>query len=147
VAVAWAGSPNNDIDKHRSIPVEWFARLAEIPDVALYSVQVGERAKELQDAGLGPVIHDLSPWLGDANDTARILMGMDRAVVCESFVGHLAGVMAVPTLLLCSRLGRDWRSAPRLGDRTLWYPKTRVIRQGDDRSWGPVFEEVVENLV
>lgn len=146
VAIAWAGAPANAIDPHRSIPFEMMLPLCEIPGVAVYSVQVGDRARELHDRGAAALVSDMSPWIRDAADTAGILAEMDHIVCCESFVGHLAGAMDVPTLLLCSRLGRDWRSSPRLGGRTLWYPRTEVIRQGDDCDWRSVVAEAVERL-
>jgi hypothetical protein len=146
VAVAWAGAGNNAIDPHRSIPFEALLPLCGIPGVALYSVQVGERAGELHGKGAAALVSDMSPWIRDASDTAGILMEMDAVVTCESFVGHLAGALGVRTLLLCSRLGRDWRSGARLAGKALWYPETEVIRQGDECAWGPVVAEAVRGL-
>ena len=146
VAIAWAGAPNNAIDPHRSVPFEAMLELGRVPGIALYSVQVGDRAKELHDKGAAALVTDMSPWIRDARGTAGILAAMDAVVCCESFVGHLAGTIGAWTLLLCSRLGRDWRSSPRLGDRTLWYPETEVIRQGDDCDWRPVVAEAVRRL-
>jgi hypothetical protein len=146
VAIAWAGAPNNAIDPKRSIPFEEMLPLREIPGVAVYSVQVGDRARELHERGAAALISDMSPWIRDAADTAGVLAEMDYVVCCESFVGHLAGAIGVPTLLLCSRFGRDWRSSPRLGDRALWYPKTTVLRQGDDQDWKPVIAEAVRRI-
>lgn len=146
IAIAWAGAPGNGIDVHRSIPVTEFLALRNIPGVALYSVQVGERQKQLHEAGCAPLIKDLSVWIRDCQDTAGILAEMDCVVVCESFVGHLAGAMGKKTALMCSHLGRDWRSSPRLGDRALWYPNHKVYRQGSDTKWGPAFARVVEDL-
>lgn len=146
VAIAWAGAPANDIDRHRSIPFAEFLALREIPGIALYSVQVGERARDLHDNGAAALVRDMSPWIRDARDTAGIMAEMDIVICCESFVGHLAGAIGKKCLLLCSRFGRDWRSSPYLGDRSLWYPEHRVFRQGDDACWQPVFKRVVEAL-
>lgn len=146
IAIAWGGAPGNDIDRHRSIPVTEFFALHDLPGVRLYSVQVGPRVKELHDAGGVALAKDMSVWIRDAGDTAGILDQMDMAIVCESFVGHLAGAMGKRCFLLCSKLGRDWRSAPMLGDRALWYENHTVFRQGEDRAWGPVFRKVMDAL-
>lgn len=146
VAIAWAGAAPNAIDVNRSIPFVEFLALREIPGVALYSVQVGDRARDLHEHGGAALVRDLSPWLRDARDTAGVLAEMDLVVTCESFVGHLAGAIGQRCFLLCSRWGRDWRSSPYLGDKALWYPNTTVVRQGADAKWGPVFKRVVEML-
>jgi hypothetical protein len=146
VAIAWAGAPGNAIDVHRSIPFTEFLALREVPGIALYSVQVGERAIDLHEHGGAALVRDLSPWIRDARDTAGILAEMDCVVTAESFVGHLAGAIGKRCLLLCSRWGRDWRSSPYLGDRALWYPEHRVLRQGPDAKWGPVFRAAVGAL-
>lgn len=145
VAIAWAGAPHNDIDKHRSIPVTEFLRLRDVPGVRLWSVQSGARVKEMHDLGCAALIRDMSPWIRDARDTARILKRMDLVICCESFVGHLAGALDVPCWVAASKLGRDWRIGS-LGETALWYPRHRVFRQDDRRAWGPVFDEMAREL-
>lgn len=146
VAIAWAGAPGNGIDHHRSISFVEFLALREVPGIALYSVQIGERGKDLHDQGASAFVRDMTPYIHEVRDTAGILGEMDLVVCCESFVGHLAGALGKWCLLLCSRFGRDFRSSPYLGDRTLWYPETKVIRQGDDASWKPVFRTAIREL-
>ena len=146
VAIAWAGAPGNDIDRYRSIPVTEFYPLHGVDGIQLYSVQVGPRVKDLHETGGVAFIKDMAPWIRDAGDTAGILDQMDLVIACESFVGHLAGAMGKECWLLCSKLGRDWRSPPRLGSQTVWYPDTQVYRQGEDRAWEPVMRRVLEAL-
>lgn len=146
VAIAWAGAPDNGIDMHRSIPFAEFLALRDVPGIALYSVQVGERGADLHNQGASALIRDMVPWVHTAHDTAGILGEMDCIVSAETFPAHLAGALRKRCLLLCSRFGRDFRSSPYLGDRTLWYPETTVIRQGHDAAWGPGFKTAVETL-
>lgn len=146
VAIAWAGAPNNGIDYHRSIPFTEFLALRDVPGIALYSVQVGDRAKDLHDSGCSAMVKDMSGFIHEARDTAGILAEMDWAVVCESFVGHLAGAIGTKCLLMCSRLGRDWRCSPHTYTRALWNENHLVVRQNDDAKWGSVFDRAVEIL-
>jgi tetratricopeptide (TPR) repeat protein len=145
VGIAWAGSPANDINKYRSIPVERFLELYRVPGVQLYSLQVGERAKDLHDVGAAPVIRDLSGYLVDVVCTMDILRDLDLVVCCESALGHIAGLAGVECWIPYSYAGRDYRLGPR-GDRILWYRKHRTFNQGPTQDWRSVFQEIVRAL-
>ena len=145
IAIAYAGAPASDIDGHRSIPPEMFLPLLDVPGVRLWSVQTGDRVQALHQAGMVSMVHDLSPWIRDCRDTAAILRQVDLTICCESFVGHLCGALEVECWVAASKMGRDWRIGTE-GDRALWYPGHRVFRQGDDRSWRPVFAAMCKAL-
>lgn len=145
IAIAYAGSPANEIDKHRSIPITEFLALYDVPGVQLYSVQIGERTQDLHEAGCASHIRDMSPYIRDALDTAAILREMDLVIACESFVAHLAAAVGKTCWVPLSWKGGDFRCG-RSGDRPIWYPKTRLFREGPDEGWGPVFQRIVEAL-
>jgi tetratricopeptide (TPR) repeat protein len=145
IAIAYAGSPMNDIDKYRSIPVTEFLALYQVLGIQLYSVQVGDRVKDLHDAGCASLIRDLSNWIKDSLDTVAILREVDLVISCESFVAHLAAAAGIECWVPLSRLGGDYRMG-RVGHQALWYPKTRLFRQGEDNSWPPVFQRIAEAL-
>lgn len=145
IAIAYAGSPANEIDRHRSIPPHEFLPLLDVPGVRLWSVQVGPKVTDLHTSGMAALVHDTSPWIRDSRDTAAVLRQIDLVVCCESFVGHLAGALGIEAWVLCSKLGRDWRTG-HTGSTTLWYPRTRLFRQDDRRAWGPVVRDVVKAL-
>lgn len=145
VGIAWAGSTQNDINKYRSIPVQQFLDLYRAPGVQLYSLQAGERAKDLHDAGAAPVIRDLSGYLVDVVATLDILRDLDLVVCCESALGHIAGLAGKEVWIPYSFLGRDYRLGPR-GERILWYKKHRTFNQGPGQDWASVFDEIVRAL-
>lgn len=145
IGIAYGGSPQNEIDRWRSIPVEQFLELYRVPGVQLYSLQVGDRTKDLHAAGCAALIRDMSPWIKSASDTVSIMRDLDLIITIESFVGHLAGALGKECWVPLSLRGGDWRCG-RSGDRPIWYPNTRLFRQGEDGEWGPVFERIVEGL-
>lgn len=145
IGIAYGGSPANDIDVHRSIPPALFLELYRVPGVQLYGLQVGDRVKELHEAGAAALIRDLSPWIRDVSDTVGLMRRLDLVMTCESFVGHLAGAIGAECWVLVSHKGGDFRCG-RVGEKQLWYPRSRVFRQGSDAAWGPVFGRVVEAL-
>lgn len=145
IGIAWGGSPLNDIDKHRSIPVEQFLELYRLPGVQLYSLQVGDRAKEMYDIGAAGLIRDLSPFTRDLADTLAMLKDLDLVICCESALQHICAAAGKEAWVPYSYLGRDYRIGLK-GDDMLWTPKTKVFRQGPDRNWGPVFFDIIEAL-
>lgn len=145
IGIAYAGSPLNDIDKWRSIPVWRFFDLYRVPGIQLYSLQVGERVVDLHSVGAAGLIRDMSPYIKDATDTVSIMRELDMVITIESFLGHLAGAMDKECWIPYSRRGGDWRIG-RTRETSLWYPNHRIFRQGEDMEWPGVFDRMVEAL-
>jgi hypothetical protein len=147
VGIVWAGALNNDIDRYRSVPFTDFLALYKVPGVQLYSLQVGDRVRDLHEAGCAGAVRDLSPYIVDAADTATIMRDLDLIICVDSFVGHLAGALGVECWTLMGTMGGDWR-AGRQGDYPLWYPTTRLFRQDEweTMTWPPVWSAVVGAL-
>lgn len=147
IGIAWAGAASNDIDRFRSIPFSDFLNLYKVPNVQLYCLQVGDRVKDLHDAGCAGAVRDLSPYIRDATETAGLMREMDLIICVDSFVGHLAGALGLECWTLMGEMGGDWRVG-REGDHPLWYPRTRVFRQTDyeTNQWPPVWDAVVRAL-
>lgn len=145
IGIAYGGARMNETDNWRSIPVEMFMELFQVPGIALYSLQVGERVQDLHAAGMAGMVRDMSPWIRDAMDTAALIRELDIVITVESFVGHLCGAIGKTCWVLVSTRGGDWRLG-RSGEKSLWYDRHRLFRQGPDGEWGPVFERLVEAL-
>lgn len=87
---------------------------------------------------------DLSPeatGAQDFEDTAAIIRDLKGVVTVDTSVAHLAGAMGKPTYLLLAR-NPDWRWGVR-GERTIWYPSMRLLRQEHQGDWGPVIQQLV----
>lgn len=145
VGIAWAGAPANDIDAWRSIPFPQFLDLYRVPGVQLYSIQVGERVKDLHESGSAALVRDLSPFIRDATDTVGLMRSLDLIIAAESFVPHLAGAIGKECWVPYSYCGGDWRIG-RTEKGPIWYPKHRIFKQGPDQQWQPVFDRIVEQL-
>ena len=144
IGIAWAGSPANDINMHRSIPFEPFFELAAVPGVQLYSLQVGQNAKDMHDAGASALCYDLVPYIREVTDTLAILDHLDLVISCESALVHICSAANKEVWVPYSWLGRDYRIGD--GSDPFWHPKLRVFRQGSDRNWTPVFKQIAKAL-
>jgi hypothetical protein len=77
VGLVWAGSPTHRNDRHRSCTLRVFERLLRLPRLAFYSLQKGERSRELATLPSDLVVQDLEPYLQDFGDLALILDQLD----------------------------------------------------------------------
>lgn len=143
IGIVWAGNASHDNDRLRSIPVETFLPLCELPNVQLYSLQVGPRGGDLNEAWMYGFIEDLSPHLMDVQSTASFIEDLDLVICCDTAVAHLAGSMGKPTFMMINQHGRDFRWGPD-GSTTLWYPSMRIFRRGLYETWADVMGRVVD---
>lgn len=149
VGIAWGGSPLNQINPYRNLPLEQFFELTRIKGVQLYSLQVNapQRAyvQELFDAGGTAAIVDLSPYLRDVVDTVSFLQRLDLVICCESALGHICASVGKECWIPLSVMGNDYR-AGRHGEIKLWTPRHRFFLQTQVGKWDDVFDEIVVAL-
>jgi tetratricopeptide (TPR) repeat protein len=145
IGIAWSGSPANDINKDRNIPLKYFLELYRVPGVQLYALQKDDAIKELHDSGCVSLVRDLTPYINDVCDTISLLKHLDLVICCESALGHICALAGRECWVPYSWMGRDYRIGA-TGEKLMWTPKTRVFRQGPEIDWGPVFEDIIEAL-
>jgi len=129
----------------RSIPLECFEPLSQIPGVRLFSLQQVTGLDELERRGKRFGVIDLPGRRAGAEgflDTAALAEGMDLVVACDSVVGHVAGALGKPVFLALPWLG-DWRWMIH-PDRTPWYPAHRLFRMACRNDWRGVMVRVAE---
>ncbi|OYV94189.1 MAG: hypothetical protein B7Z73_02960 [Planctomycetia bacterium 21-64-5] len=148
IGIAWKGNPRYRGDRHRSIPLERFAPLADIPGVRLIGLQKGlgtEQIAQLNDRfSLTELPASRDEAAGSFMDTAAILKNIDLVISCDSSLTHLAGGLGVPVWLAQS-LASDWRWLLNRDDSP-WYPALRIFRQKTLGDWEEVFERMAGEL-
>ena len=148
IGLVWAGSPDNKIDKRRSIPARLFAPLLAVSGVEFVSLQTGPRADESRD--LPGMSFDCAGKVADFADTAGVIAGLDLVIGVDTAVIHLAGAMGKPVWLLIPFMP-DYRwlqgqpGSPWYSDSP-WYSSMRLFRQQKAGDWEPVIGAVAEAL-
>ncbi|MCS7166901.1 MAG: tetratricopeptide repeat-containing glycosyltransferase family protein [Gemmatales bacterium] len=146
VGIAWQGNPNYPNDRQRSVPLQMFRSLAEIPGVRLVSLQKGPGEEQLTKCDF-PVV-DLGRHRDEAHgafmDTAAIMQHLDLVICIDSAIAHLAGALGRPVWLLLGYVC-DWRWGTE-GETTFWYPTMRLFRQPKRHDWATVFAQVAKHL-
>ncbi|RMH74721.1 MAG: tetratricopeptide repeat protein [Cyanobacteria bacterium J007] len=142
IGLVWAGNPQHTHDRHRSAKLADFRKLWSIPHCEIYSLQKGEREKDLES--FPEPIHNLAPDLHDFTETAAAIAQLDLVVTVDTAVAHLAGALGKPVWIVLG-LAPDWRW---LGDRdeSPWYPTARLFRQTEPGNWTETLDRVVAAL-
>lgn len=114
--------------EQKSCPVDLLADLADIPGVALYSLQTGSAGREAERSG--GLIEQLRIW--DFADMAAYMAQLDLVVSVDTAPIHLAGMLGVPAILLLNYPGSwQWQG----GAKSIWYPSVEIIRQPKPFDW------------
>ena len=140
VGIVWGGRPEHTNDHNRSMPLQHFLSLADLPGVALYSLQKGPRAQDLTTLAANALIYDLGPQIQDFVDTARMIEQLDVVISIDTSVVHLAGALGRPCFVLLP-FTPDWRWLNGRDD-TPWYPTLRLFRQARPTDWKGVMQRV-----
>ena len=145
VGIAWQGNPKHLNDANRSIPLRHFQPLADVPDVSLFSLQVGKGAEQLEQLAGKFTVTDLRRKIeGAYMETAAAMKSLDLVICCDSSVAHLAGALGVPVWVALP-FAADWRWLLERDDSP-WYPTMRLFLQSQARDWSEVFTRITEAL-
>jgi tetratricopeptide (TPR) repeat protein len=140
--VAWRGNPNHSNDRNRSVAVEIFSRLADVPGIAAVSLQKDARPEELAHFKSG--IYDAGPYINDFADTAALIEALDLVICVDTSSAHLAGALGRPVWTLIP-FSPDWRWMLGRSD-TPWYPAMCLFRQDTAGDWEKVMDDVARAL-
>lgn len=145
VGITWASGYRDKPDSLRfyhkkSCPLSEFTPLLDIPNVQLYSLQVGGNAKDIAEFKNRDRLHDWSPLIRDFTDTAALIAQLDLLISVDTAIVHLAGAMGKPVWNLLP-FAPDWRWFLERED-TPWYPTMRLFRQSERGNWGEVIKRV-----
>lgn len=146
IGICWAGDPAHDNDRYRSARLEDFIPLAEAADTQLYSLQIGERSKDLDTLATHAMIHNMAPYLKTALDTASFIRHeLDAVVTVDTSVAHIAGSVGKPTFMVLGKRAVDWRWLTGEG-QTPWYPSMKLFMQKENNNWKEVMQRVQAEL-
>ncbi len=140
VGFVWAGSPTREADSLRSCKLDSFQVLFDVPGITFYSLQVGERAEELNQSDDTQNVIDLGSAFTDFADAAAAVDGLDLVLSVDTAAAHLAGALAKPVWVALSFSGgylwmQDREDSP-------WYPGLRLFRQPKWGDWTSVFQRI-----
>ncbi|RBP51574.1 TIGR03032 family protein [Arenicella xantha] len=132
IGIVWAGSATQQINHHRSCPIDAMMQLSNNSEFDFYSLQTPLNEADKKTLAKHHV-KDLEQELISYSHTGKLIQQLDLVIsVCTSVV-HLTGALNVPAIVLLSPHA-DWRWLEDESTST-WYPSTHVLRQQQSGDW------------
>ncbi|WP_333805438.1 tetratricopeptide repeat protein [Sulfurospirillum sp.] len=144
IGLVWSSSRTNKDFNNKYLGLSNLRSLLEIPNIAWYSLQVGEDALEIEKEGLAEKIIDLSASLRDFSATAQVIHSLDLVITMDTAVAHLCGALHKEAWVLLPKPA-DWRWMPE-GDKTPWYDSLVLFRQGLRGDWDIPIQAIKKRL-
>ena len=144
IGLVWAGRPTHRNDRNRSVKLEAFLPLLRLTDFDFYSLQVGDHAADIEEAGLSSDLIELSPRLTDFSETAAALSQIDLLISVDTAAVHVAGALGRPVWALIPS-APDWRWGLE-GDATAWYQSAELWRQPEPQDWESIIARLSDAL-
>lgn len=142
VGFIWSGSENYINNRRRAASLDAFLRLAEHPEIQLFSLQKGPEQQTLRKRKLDPTIVEINDL--DFADSASVIRALDLIVMTDTALAHLAGSIGAPIWVLLAH--RPFWYFGFEGSRCPWYPSMRLFRQPAPGDWPSVFDAVARSL-
>jgi Tfp pilus assembly protein PilF len=137
VGICWAsGLRGNEQDWRRRVtPLRLWLSLSEISNIQLYSLYKEFVSEDPDKAISAALVQDPMPKLKTWADTAAFVAQLDAVVTIDTAIGHLAGAMGIPCIMLSQfqPCWRWWDIDKGLG--TPWYSSMSIISQDYPGEW------------
>lgn len=143
IGIVWEGSPTQQINHHRSCPIQDMVVLTNNEQFDFYSLQlpISEEHKQIL---ANNNVSNLDDELISYSHTGALIQQMDIVIsVCTSVV-HLSGALNIPSIVLLSPYA-DWRWLESEATST-WYPNTQILRQKKSGDWASLIKQCSEQL-
>jgi tetratricopeptide (TPR) repeat protein len=148
VGISWAGGSKMTNTDLRSVPLEKWKPILE-QDCDFFSLQYTPNAsKEVCDLDqkLGIHLHHYPDLVESYNydKTINFMASMDVIITVCTTLHQAAGALGLPTWTLVPYMPA-WRYGLS-GTTSPWYKSAKMFRQKKDDTWGPVINQVSEEL-
>jgi Flp pilus assembly protein TadD len=140
VGLSWRGGVETLNRARRSLPLEAWAPILEVPGVHWINLQHGDARNEAADSA-APLRDwpDVAP-VADLDYLAAQIAALDLVISVDNSTVHLAGALGTPAWVLLPHVP-DWRWQM-AGTTTAWYRSMRLFRQDASRQWDRVVNDV-----
>jgi hypothetical protein len=149
VGISWSGGKEAETRRRRSIPLELWQSIFQVPGVRFVNIQYGPAAADAIPARrkFGIALDDgtdCDPLL-DLDDFAAKLAALDLVLSVDNSSVHLAAALGQPVWTL-PPFSPDWRWMLD-GETTPWYPSMRLLRCQSADNWTELLHRAARRLM
>jgi tetratricopeptide (TPR) repeat protein len=142
IGLSWRGGVAMTGKKRRSFSLADLEPVLRLPGVQWVNLQYTDVREELKTS---PVrVHHWQEAIDDYDQTAALVGALDGVLTVCTAIVHLSGALGRPALVMVP-FGADWRYGGE-GERMIWYPTVRLVRQREVGDWTRVLEEVSRRI-
>ncbi len=146
VGLSWQGGTSVSRARLRSLTLEQLLPVLQVPGVDFIDLQYTDTARERavfeRDRGIR-VVH----WpeaIADYDETAALITALDLTLSVCTAVVHLTGALGRPARVM-TPYSPEWRYG-HAGERMVWYPSVKLVRQPRYGDWEPVIDTIAREL-
>jgi hypothetical protein len=144
IGVCWGASVTGESFEGKVFDIKYFKPLLNQEKLEIYSLQVGEKVKDIKENGFEDDMIDISESLDSFNKTASLINQLDLVISSDTSVAHLAGALGKEVWIPLQKMP-DWRWESK-GDKSYWYESAKLFRQKSFKKWDSVFESIYAKL-
>jgi tetratricopeptide (TPR) repeat protein len=146
VGLSWRGGTGFTGKKRRSFLLEDLLPLLRLPGLRFVNLQYTDVREEMRalEQRHSIKVHHWQQAIDDYDQTAALVCALDGVVTVCTAIVHLSGALGRPALVMVP-FGADWRYGAS-GERMVWYPSVRLVRQRNVGEWADVLQEVSRRL-
>ncbi len=144
IGIAYSGDTSANYDG-RDMELKEFFPLTKLDNVQLYSFQVGETAKVLNDLPTDINIVDLGKGFDTFLDTANALASMDLFISTDNVLLNLAGAVGVKTYGIFNKY-TNYRWFDLSGKNVIWYNSVRPFQCITENDWTETMKRVISEV-
>lgn len=142
IGLSWRGGVAFTGKKRRSFSLAELEPVLRLPGVHWVNLQYTDVREELRNS---PVrVHHWQEAIDDYDQTAALVGALDGVLTVCTAIVHLTGALGRPALVMVP-FGADWRYGAE-GERMIWYPSVRLLRQQKVGQWSAVLDEVTRRI-
>lgn len=150
IGIAWRGGIPRTASRWRQLTLEQLYPILASVDAHWVSLQYKDSTKEIEAFKKAHPEIDIAEYpyacenTSDYDDTVALVSALDRLVIMQTSVGHVAGALEVPCWTFVPT-SSQWRYGEGVED-LVWCKSVRLIRQKTRGEWDDVIARTAEEL-